>query len=101
MGLFDVARGAAQAISKNAFPLHTPTATGSGSSKAAPSTTTANSQNMSRENDYIYGGDGEDEFGFGEDGRTRKRDVVSSIVTGGLASGIGWVLGAQPVNREP
>jgi hypothetical protein len=28
--------------------------------------------------------------------RERKRDVVSGIVTRGLAGGIGWVLGAQP-----
>lgn len=29
------------------------------------------------------------------DGR-RKRDIVSSAVTSGLVSGIGWMIGAQP-----
>ena len=33
-------------------------------------------------------------------GRRRKRDVVADAVTGGLASGIGWVLGATPVNQQ-
>lgn len=103
MGLFDVARGAAQAISKNAFPLHSSAAATTG---GRPSTTTARSnggQNNTRENEHISGGEWDDEFGFGdtEAGRTRKRDVVSSMVTGGLASGIGWVLGAQPVNQQP
>ncbi|KAK2767523.1 hypothetical protein FQN54_003680 [Arachnomyces sp. PD_36] len=98
MGLFDVARGAAQAISKNAFPLH-------GASVAAggkPAITRGNSHNTTRENEHISGGEEGSEFGYDdtEAGRTRKRDVVSSMVTGGLASGIGWVLGAQPVNRE-
>ncbi|KAK2738171.1 hypothetical protein FQN57_007145 [Myotisia sp. PD_48] len=74
MGLFDVARGAAKAISKNAFPLRDPTMlTGA---------------QIGNENDTT---------------RTRKRDVVSNMVTGGLVSGIGWVLGAQPsnTNRHP
>ncbi|KAJ6144790.1 hypothetical protein N7470_008685 [Penicillium chermesinum] len=35
-----------------------------------------------------------------EGDRVRKRDMVSNMVTGGLASGIGWVLGAEPVNRS-
>ncbi|KAA8906294.1 Sec39 domain-containing protein [Sphaerosporella brunnea] len=34
--------------------------------------------------------------GSGEEERVRKRDVVSGMVTRGLAGGIGWVLGAQP-----
>ncbi|KAK6498505.1 hypothetical protein TWF481_011093 [Arthrobotrys musiformis] len=36
------------------------------------------------------------EFERGEDGeRVRKRDVISGMVTSGLASGIGWMLGAK------
>ncbi|KAL7272600.1 i-AAA protease yme1 [Rhizina undulata] len=36
-----------------------------------------------------------------EDGqRARKRDVVSGMVTSGLASGLGWVLGAQPNEKR-
>ncbi|GAB1216930.1 hypothetical protein ATERTT37_006151 [Aspergillus terreus] len=74
MGLFEVARGAAMALHKNAFPLR-----GAASDAATAS----------------------HEVGDGESAqeRVRKRDVVSNMVTGGLASGIGWVLGAQPVNR--
>lgn len=81
MGLFEVARGAAMALHKNAFPLQ--------------SARQQDGQHALRENekqDY-------DEDAEGEEGRLRKRDMVSNMVTGGLASGIGWVLGAQPVNR--
>ncbi|KAJ5740381.1 hypothetical protein N7493_000253 [Penicillium malachiteum] len=77
MGLFEVARGAAMALHKNAFPLR-----GAASANVSASA-----------------GQGEsDEHEQGE-GRVRKRDMVSNMVTGGLASGIGWVLGAEPVNR--
>ncbi|KAJ5625674.1 hypothetical protein N7510_001983 [Penicillium lagena] len=83
MGLFEVARGAALALHKNASSLRA-------ASAAAPAAAPA--------------GDGDshdrplspDEGG---DGRVRKRDVVSNMVTGGLVSGLGWVLGADPVNR--
>ncbi|RMJ21786.1 protein transport protein Sec39 [Aspergillus sp. HF37] len=90
MGLFDVARGAAAALQKNAFPLHAARAAsaggGGGVSGADPSS--------------FVGGDGHVSVDSEEEeGRVRKRDVVSNMVTGGLASGIGWVLGAQPVNR--
>ncbi|KAJ5122128.1 hypothetical protein N7526_009065 [Penicillium atrosanguineum] len=75
MGLFEVARGAAMALHKNAFPLRA-AAAGQGDS----------------------GGDERPLSPEGE-GRVRKRDMVSNMVTGGLASGLGWVLGAEPVNR--
>lgn len=88
MGLFEVARGAAMALHKNAFPLRG--AAGAGVSVGSSS-----------------GGEGGAGAGSGErplspetgEGRVRKRDMVSNMVTGGLASGIGWVLGAEPVNR--
>lgn len=74
MGLFAVARGAAQALRGSAFPL-----------------------SVGR------GGEGGSEHGSdvgvsqaAEEQRTRKRDMVSGMVTHGLASGLGWVLGAQP-----
>lgn len=103
MGLFDVARGAAQAISKNAFPLHGSSAGAGGRASTAHRGGVGGGgqgqgQNDLRENEQLSGGEWDDDT---EAGRTRKRDVVSSMVTGGLASGIGWVLGAQPVNREP
>jgi len=85
IGLFDVARSAARAISKNAFPLH-----------SGPLSSEAATQDLSRKSSI----DSRDSADLSQnDERTRKRDVVSNIVTSGLASGIGWVLGAQPVNR--
>lgn len=83
MGLFEVARGAAMALHKNAFPLR-------GAAAAAPD---ADSE-RARVGDHERPLSPED-----GDGRVRKRDMVSNMVTGGLASGIGWVLGAEPVNR--
>lgn len=91
MGLFDVARGAAAALSKNAFPLRGPRVEASAGPLQNP-----NHGSMS------VMGSGTSDSGGGTDteGRVRKRDMVSNIVTGGLASGIGWVLGAQPVKQE-
>lgn len=78
MGLFDVARGAARAIGKSAFPLH-------GGQRAL--------------HIQDHGVAPVSEAGPGtDDHRVRKRDVVSNMVTGGLKSGLGWVLGAQPVD---
>ncbi|KAL8635815.1 MAG: hypothetical protein Q9228_006733, partial [Teloschistes exilis] len=79
MGLFDVARGAAQAFRKNAFPLN---------AAAAASPTRAKERPLSIVSDE--GGSG----GEGKAERVRKRDLVANAVTGGLASGIGWVIGA-------
>ncbi|KAJ5106655.1 hypothetical protein N7456_003330 [Penicillium angulare] len=83
MGLFEVARGAAMALHKNASSLRGSAAgSGVGSARAAGG---------EDDGEHVYMDDGE--------GRVRKRDMVSNMVTGGLASGIGWVLGADPVNR--
>lgn len=85
MGLFEVARGAALALHKNAFPLRgAAAASGTGSLAASGGGSGAGERPLSPEQ--------------GE-GRVRKRDMVSNMVTGGLASGIGWMLGAEPVNR--
>lgn len=70
IGLFDVARGAAAAFSKSAF---TPAQTGRGVGSPRPASHTETEQEAQA--------------------RVRKRDMVSNAVTGGLASGIGWVLG--------
>ncbi|KAJ5587032.1 uncharacterized protein N7459_002797 [Penicillium hispanicum] len=83
MGLFEVARGAALALHKNAFPLRGATAAASPAEGAGG----------------IQGGDERPLSPEQGEGRVRKRDMVSNMVTGGLASGIGWVLGAEPVNR--
>ncbi|PSN68248.1 secretory pathway Sec39 [Corynespora cassiicola Philippines] len=87
MGLFDVARGAAAAFSKSAFPLR-------GGSQPG-------SRVVSTEYDNSHGRGSMDmsdsgSMHSGTDDRVRKRDMVASAVTGGLASGIGWVLGATP-----
>ena len=84
MGLFDVARGAASALKKNAFPLRSPRE--SESHNPSPS---------SYERSVVPSGAVEDGALTGADpeGRVRKRDMVSNMVTGGLASGIGWVIG--------
>lgn len=88
MGLFDVARGAARAIGKSAFPLR-----GAGGTRGVNiGTTEAPSPTRSSE-EYTRSGD------EGQQYRVRKRDMVSNMVTGGLVSGLGWVLGAQPVGQ--
>lgn len=104
MGLFDVARGAARAIGKNAFPLRGPT------TAAAPTTTATSLIGKIAVDDIprrstdslgaFSGGESASSDVGSDTGRARKRDMVSNMVTGGLASGIGWVLGAQPVNTN-
>lgn len=91
MGLFEVARGAALALQKNAFPLHG-AASASAAGPAAPAHAAESTTDLhGDERPLSPPGQGE--------GRVRKRDMVSNVVTSGLASGIGWVLGAEPVNR--
>ena len=102
MGLFDVARGAAMAFKKNAFPLHHGVGTvehdhghDHGSGDVGDS---GSGSGMEHSTEGIA--DDEELSSHHEDGRVRKRDVVSNMVTGGLVSGIGWVLGAEPVNHN-
>ncbi|KAJ9483116.1 hypothetical protein VN97_g10299 [Penicillium thymicola] len=78
MGLFEVARGAALALHKNAFPLR----------GAADGSVPV----VAQDDDRPLSPDSE--------GRVRKRDMVSNMMTGGLVSGIGWVLGADPVSKK-
>ena len=85
VGLFDMARGAAATLSKNAFPLR-------GSQKMASSP--AKGLHERPLSGISTGSSDEGSVGgAGGPGRVRKRDMVSSMVTGGLASGIGWVIG--------
>ncbi|KAF2417514.1 secretory pathway Sec39 [Tothia fuscella] len=98
MGLFDVARGAAAAFSKSAFPLR-------GAAAAAASSEGDAANVKVRERERPVSMTGSDAGSVGSDGlkegeRVRKRDVIASTVTGGLASGIGWVLGAKPVDQQ-
>jgi hypothetical protein len=84
MGLFDVARGAAAAFSRNAFPLR-------GATAAVQTPGKRDDLAQSRVSVDSVRSDGSG-AGTGEE-RVRKRDMISSAVTGGLASGIGWVIG--------
>ncbi|THX36448.1 secretory pathway Sec39 [Aureobasidium pullulans] len=91
MGLFDVARGAAKAFSRNAFPLR--------GAAGAASQQQQHQQPSQAQVDRMATGEGLHE-GMDESGRVRRRDMIASTVTGGLASGIGWMLGATPVDRS-
>lgn len=86
IGLFEVARGAAAALSKNAFPLR-----GSRSPEAATALREFHDKPLSGASDG--GSEGSTCGGLESEGKMRKRDMVSNMVTGGLASGIGWVIG--------
>ena len=81
MGLFDVARGAAAAFSKSAFPLRRD----AGASRPESSASGRVSVEMSDE-DSMYGSM------HGEE-RVRKRDLLANTATGALQSGLGWMLG--------
>ncbi|KAI9367523.1 Sec39 domain-containing protein [Aspergillus egyptiacus] len=93
MGLFEVARGAARALHKNVNAVSLPLSSLSPSSSMSNSISFVDGASAEGEGD-------EHNNNADEAGRVRKRDVVSNMVTGGLASGIGWVLGAQPVNMN-
>ena len=95
MGLFDVARGAARAIGKSAFPLRAPAGAQGVRVNDSP-TSYGDPSRSSDEYGRGAGGSGDE----GQHNRVRKRDMVSNMVTGGLVSGLGWVLGAQPVNKD-
>ncbi len=85
VSMFDLTRSAAQAFSKNAFPL-----------RAAARTSSDQEQSMEESTESL-GSEGD------ADQRVRKRDMVASAVsgaTGSLATGLGWVLGATPANQQ-
>lgn len=92
MGLFDMARGAAATLSKSAFPLSRSQKTASYPAKGSHDRPLSGISAGSSDEGSVGGAGGS--------GRVRKRDMVSSMVTGGLASGIGWVIGAPPVRQE-
>ncbi|GJP98290.1 hypothetical protein CBS63078_1208 [Aspergillus niger] len=92
MGLFEVARGAALALQKNAFPLRSAAA-------SAKTNTHDHDDHSVPSSSHLRSGSSMSTDDQDGEGRVRKRDVVSNMVTDGLVSGIGWVLGAQPVNR--
>jgi len=81
LSMFDLTRNAARAFSSNTFPLrgsgtNQTLERDAGSDVVEPSSPTQDSQ------------------------RVRRRDMVASAVGGGLASGLGWVLGATPNHQR-
>lgn len=84
MGLFDVARGAAAAFSKSAFPLRVGTQT----------QTQTSSRPESRDNPRVSMDLSDSESMHAEE-RVRKRDLLANTASGALQSGLGWVLGTS------
>ncbi|KAI5196710.1 secretory pathway Sec39 [Aureobasidium subglaciale] len=99
MGLFDVARGAAKAFSRNAFPLRGG-GVGVGGAASAPQVQQQQQLRQQPTMQAQRAATGEGLHEGMDDGRVRRRDMITSTVTGGLASGIGWMLGATPVDRS-
>jgi hypothetical protein len=96
VSMFDLTRSAARAFSRNAFPL------GRGGGAAAPSNDDAparGSGESSRGLDASMDSLGSTGSGETEQQRVRRRDMVTNAVSGGLASGLGWVLGATPAEK--
>ena len=102
MGLFDVARGAASALRKNAFPLRGASA-GAGAEQGGRGGAGIRVHDQPRTSMEESGmsSSGELERPGSADGqRVRKRDMLSNAVTGGLVSGMGWVLGVPANNNK-
>jgi hypothetical protein len=96
VSMFDLTRSAARAFSRNAFPL------GRGGGAAGQSNDDApvrGSGESSRGLDASVDSLGSAGSGETEQQRVRRRDMVTNAVSGGLASGLGWVLGATPVEK--
>ncbi|KAJ6258381.1 hypothetical protein Dda_6421 [Drechslerella dactyloides] len=84
LGVASSAGSLARTLGSTAFPLHG----GAGNTTREM----ADEEGSGRESG---------EWERGENGeRVRKRDVISGMVTSGLASGLGWVLGAKPANID-
>jgi protein transport protein SEC39 len=83
LSMFDLTRSAAQTFSRNAFPLRGVAKTSTGLESMESSVKS-------------YRGEAEGDA----QQRVRKRDYVANAVSGGLASGIGWMLGATPVSQQ-
>jgi hypothetical protein len=82
LSMFDLTRNAARALGGNAFPLVGSGRTSMEQSRASLDRPEIPSSPMSNQD------------------RLRKRDMVANAVSGSLASGLGWVLGATPVNQQ-
>ncbi|KAK5088653.1 hypothetical protein LTR05_002873 [Lithohypha guttulata] len=91
MGLFDVARGVGTALGRHAFPLRGKQGQNVKVGAPQPRTSTEGSR-TSQEISRPGSADGQQ--------RVRKRDMLSNAVTGGLVSGMSWVLGAPAANTQ-
>jgi protein transport protein SEC39 len=96
MSMFDLTRSAARAFSRNAFPLR-----GSGLSVRSSSEMERPEGRGLEGSVESLGSEGSFGPGGSESGgqRVRKRDMLAGAVSGGLASGLGWVLGATPTGQ--
>jgi len=92
VSMFDLTRSAARAFSRNAFPL----GGGAQGSEQAPA---RGSGESARGMDASVDSLGSAGSGETEQQRVRRRDMVANAVSGGLTSGLGWVLGATPVDK--
>lgn len=90
VSMFDLTRSAARAFSRNAFPLG-----GQGGEHAPARGSGESARGMDASVDSL-GSAGSAET---EQQRVRRRDMVANAVSGGLTSGLGWVLGATPVDK--
>lgn len=91
VSMFDLTRSAARAFRRTAAPSQ-------GAGGAPVTASPRSSLHESRTDDSVdnLGSDSH----WDAQQRVRKRDMVASAVSGGLASGLGWVLGATPVKAQ-
>lgn len=92
VSMFDLTRSAARVFSRSAFPLH-------GASTADSTGSVRGDRSFSGMDESVDSLHSEDSGGVGGE-RVRKRDMVANAASGALASGLGWVLGATPVNQQ-
>ncbi|KAJ4324611.1 hypothetical protein N0V94_001181 [Neodidymelliopsis sp. IMI 364377] len=85
MGLFDVARGAAAAFSKSAFPLR-----GAAQSTSRPESRNANAVASRASTEFS-----DSDSMHGHEERVRKRDMLANTASGALQTGLGWMLAGE------
>ena len=93
MGLFDVARGAAKAFSRSAFPLRDAARNSSAPQNISIAGSTGNRNSGIFGSGVSNAGSEEDVAGEHAHHPQRKRDMIAGAASGALASGLGWVLG--------
>jgi len=99
VSMFDLTRSAARAFSRNAFPLGRGGGSGQGGEHASAPAPARGSGESARGLDASVDSLGSAGSGETEQQRVRRRDMVANAVSGGLTSGLGWVLGATPVDK--